>query len=337
MADEKVNILLITGSYPPKVCGVGDYTFKLLSYLKQSRDFSFDVFIKSEWSLKFFPKYLKALKATKSDFFHLQYPTEGYGYSMVPLLLIAFLPRKKTIVTVHELSNRNFLAYVYTLMLIFFARKVIVSNELERKHTCRFLLNKHKVVVIPIASNIKASEFASRKMEDRTVDLACFGHIRPLKGIEDFIETVSILPGEPKALIIGQSLKKYEDYFTDIKQKSDKMNIEVIANREEPGIADILANVKIAYLPFPDGVSNRRGSLLACIQNGCVIITRPSKFEQFNVFFSKYCYLVETNEEAGALITDLLKSEYSLKNTSNIIKTFSWQNVVKEHFALYNA
>lgn len=329
--------MLITGSYPPKVCGVGDYTFKLLSFLNQNSGFNFDLYYKDKWSLINFNRYFKDLKSKSFDFYHLQYPTEGYGYSLVPLLLIAFLPRKKTIVTIHELSSRNFLAYVYTLLLIFLARTVIVSNELERLHASRFLVNKKKVRIIPIASNIKASEFSGKKFEEREIDLACFGHIRPLKGIEEFIKAVSMLPNIKDTAIIGQSLERYEQFFTDIKEEAKKLNIQVIDNKEEEELANILANVKIIYLPFPDGVSNRRGSLLASIQNGCVILTTKSNHEHFNIYFGKYCYLVESNAEAVKSINDLLKGNLEIKDTSDLIAEFSWENVIKRHYNVYNS
>lgn len=339
MIDKKLKILLITGSYPPQICGVGDYTAKLLTFLQQNQNgnLTFDLFFKSEWSLKFFGKYFQEIKSRKSDFYHLQYPTEGYGYSLLPLLLFFFLPKKKTIVTVHELSSRNFLAYMYTLLLILFSGKVIVSNVLEQKHAERFLINKKKVKVIPIASNIKASIFSKRNFTDRKIDLACFGHIRPLKGIEDFIETTTLLNNSHNCAIIGQSLKRYESFFEDVKDKSKHLNIEVIANKDEDEIADILADVKIIYLPFPDGVSNRRGSLLASIQNGCTIITRASSYEQFNSFFERYCFLVNSNEEAGTIIDELLKGERDIKDTTDMMIAFSWDNVTKEHFAIYNS
>lgn len=337
MSSENLNILFITGSYPPRVCGVGDYTFKLLDFFKKRTErFNFDIFYKADWSIKYFRAYLAELKKIKPDFYHMQYPTEGYGYSFVPLFLFVFLPRKKTIVTVHELSSRNISAYIYTKILIMFSGVTIVSNELEREHACKFLLNKKKVKVIPIASNIKVSEYATNKFSDRPIDLAYFGHIRPIKGIEEFILTVSKLPVSSNTAIIGQSLERYEEFFEGIVSEAKRLNINVIANKGEDEIADILAKVKIMYLPFPDGVSNRRGSLLASIQNGCVIVTTTSHYEEFNVFFGKYCFLLKSNEDASDIIRKILKEEIELKDMSDIILKFSWDAVMEAHFTIYD-
>jgi len=136
--------------------------------------------------------------------------------------------------------------------------------------------------------------------------------------------------------IIGQTLKRYEQYFDNIKEVSKRLNIEIIANKEEEELANILANVKLVYLPFPDGVSNRRGSLLASIQNGCVIITKESNYEHFNVYFDNYCYLVKSNQEAVVNIGNLLDGKLDIKNSSDLITEFSWSNVIGKHFTIYN-
>lgn len=333
---DKKKIVFVTGSYPPQFCGVGDYTSKLLSCLLKKEEFSFDLFYKSEWSLKNFLKYYKELLSKKTDFYHFQYPTEGYGYSFLPLFLIVALAHKNTVTTIHELSSRNLMAYIYTLLLVFFSKTVIVSNELERKHASRFLFNSNKIKVIPIASNINASDFSKNKFVDREIDLAYFGHIRPLKGIEDFIETVSFLPKLLDVALIGQSLKNYELFFDEIKEKSEKLNIKVIANKEAEEVANILSNVKIVYLPFPDGVSNRRGTLLASIQNGCVVVSTESEYDKFNIFFGEYCYLVKSNSEAVVIIEKLLNDGYQEKDTDKIKDIFSWDNIANQHIDIYS-
>lgn len=328
-------ILIMTGSYPSDVCGVGDYTHNLINQLKKN-DSVIDLFYKDEWSIKSYKKYLKELLSQKADFYHLQYPTEGYGYSLVPLLLLLSLARKKTVVTLHELSSRNRLAYIYSQLLVFFSNKVIVTNSLEEKHARRFLFNANKVHVIPIASNIQKSTFSDVAFKERTVDLAYFGHIRPIKGIESFIHAVSLLEGKFNVQLIGQALERYLDFFNGIKIKAEELNVEMVVDKEENEVANILSNVKIMYLPFPDGVSNRRGTLLASIQNGCVVVSKKSDMEDFNVFFEKYIYLVDSDEEAADVIQKLLKEELPPKDLTQAKNIFSWDNVVSKHLRVYD-
>lgn len=328
-------IVLITGSYPPNYCGVGDYTCKLFKYLK-AKAINIDLAFKSDWSLKYYFKYLRELFKAKGDVYHFQYPTEGYSYSMLPLLLLISLITKKTIVTVHELSSRNRFAYIYTQLLIFFSNRIIVSNSLEKQHACRFIFNSSKVSVIPIASNIQKSNFSEVVFNKRSIDLAYFGHIRPLKGIENFMNVVSLLKSKFDIQLIGQTLENYRNYFEETKAEAERLDVKLIINKDEGEVADILSNVKVIYLPFPDGISNRRGTLLACILNGCVVVSIKSKIEEFNIFFQKYCYLVDSDKEAVEIIQKLLKGDLLPKDLSQIKHEFSWDNVISKHLDLYN-
>lgn len=330
------NILLITGAYPPIHCGVGDYTYNLRESLNQKGIVAVDLFYKSDWSIKLYFKYIREIYRSKCDVFHFQYPTEGFGYSMLPLLLLISLFRKQTVVTVHELSSRNMLAYIYTQILIFFSNKVIVSNNFEKKHACRFLFQTKKVNVIPIASNIKESKFCTTSFGDRGIDLAYFGHIRPIKGIESFLKTVSLLNEKYKVQLIGQFLDKYSDFFEKSVIEAKKLNVEMVLNKNEDEVADILSRVKIIYLPFPDGISNRRGTLLASIQNGCVVVSTKSEIKEFNEYFDDYCYLVDSIEEAVIIIRKLLNRELLSKKSVFATNPFSWENVVYQHLKVYD-
>jgi glycosyltransferase involved in cell wall biosynthesis len=330
-------IILITGSYPPNYCGVGDYTNKLLENLKLVETFDVLLFNRSDWSLKLYFKYLKDLINLKGDLYHFQYPTEGYGYSFLPLFLVCSFFQKKTIVTVHELSSRNRLAYIYTQILIFFSNMVFVTNTLEKKHASRFIFRKGKIRIVAIGCNIEKSKSSDVLFRDRSIDLGYFGHIRPFKGIEKYLQTVSLINNDNWNIkIIGQVLPKYSTFYEDVKRQTEKLNVEFVINKDELEVADLLANVKIIYLPFPDGISNRRGSLLAAIQNGCTIVSTKSEIKEFNDFFSNNCFLVDSDEQAAFVIEQLLTKKVFSKEQGTIKYWFSWQNVVSEHVTLYN-
>lgn len=335
----KKNIVLITGSYPPNFCGVGDYTEKLIRSLSLTNKFKIELFYKSNWGVKYFLSYFKELINKKHKIYHIQYPTEGFGYSIVPLILTISLRLigKTVIITIHELSSRNILAYIYTQLLIFFSTKIIVSNSLELKHACRFIFNKKKIFLIPIASNINQSSFSNTPFNKRKIDLAYFGHIRPIKGIENFINAVYILKENLNVQLIGQVLNKYKDFYEKISSDAKKLNIDLITDKDENEVADLLSNVKIIYLPFPDGISSRRGTLLASLQNGCVVISNKSNVDEFNNLFSKYVYLVESDKEAVDIIRKLLKNDLRPKELTQVKNIFSWENVILEHLKVYNS
>jgi glycosyltransferase involved in cell wall biosynthesis len=327
-------ILFVTGSYPPDVCGVGDYSERLFNELKTKFNF-FELFYKANWSLnKLFP-YLREIKSKNADLIHFQYPTEGYGYSFLPLLLMLFLPKKKLIVTVHELSNRTFKARLFTMILLFFSNKIIVTNEIEYAFLKKTPILKGKqIFIINIGSNIPRSKYGGRILAERKIDLAYFGHIRPIKGLESFVTVANKFSSTKKCVIIGQNLSQYQPYLKKLQTKSE--NIDYILNGAAPETADMLCECKIIYLPFPDGVSSRRGSLMAASLNGCVIVTTYSSDKLTNDIFEKYCYLVNSEDEAKSVIERLLnQGDFLDKEVTKLMNLFSWEEISRKHFDVY--
>jgi glycosyltransferase involved in cell wall biosynthesis len=328
-------ILFITGSYPPDVCGVGDYSKKLFDSLNIEFNIV-ELYHKKKWGINNLFSYLREIKLTKADIFHFQYPTEGYGFSILPLLLMLFLPKKKLIITIHELTNRTLKAKLFTVSLLFFNNSIIVTNMIELNYLKKIpFIKRKKIYVINIGSNIPASKNSTRDFMLRKFDLAYFGHIRPIKGLEGFILMSRNLGFSKKSVIIGQNLIKYESYLDGLKAIST--NITYILNETASNTAEYLSDCKVLYLPFPDGVSMRRGSLMAGALNGCIIVTTKSKDLDTNIFFSQYCYLVSNEEDAKEIIDQLLSKSKTLpyKDTSKLISTFSWDEIAKKHFRVY--
>lgn len=333
-------VILVTGSYPPEVCGVGDYVQKLSESLEAKRH-RVKIFHKSGWSIRYLVRYLKEIKENCPQIIHFQYPTEGYGYSFLPMLLMLFLPGERIIITIHEYSSRTFKARVFTFFMILMARVVIVTNEEEKIFIKQnFLLRRKDIEVINIGSNILASTESDKPFMNRQVDIAYFGHIRPIKGLEGFldcIEKIRMAAGASiNVCIIGQTIPKYQSYFEGIKMRAEKLGISFILNGSQNDTAVNLSNCKIVYLPFIDGVSARRGSLAAAAMNGCVVISTFSRSGLVNDFFEKYCYLVRDNNEAVILTRTLLNGDSLPRRASELATFFSWGSIADRHIEIYD-
>ena len=57
----------------------------------------------------------------------------------------------------------------------------------------------------------------------------------------------------------------------------------------------------------------------------------------FNNFFSKYVYLVGSDQEAVDVIRKLLKNDLQPKELTQVKNIFSWENVISEHLKVYNS
>ncbi|MGF7024157.1 glycosyltransferase family 4 protein [Sphingobacterium sp. HSC-15S19] len=334
-----MKITMVTGSFPPDVCGVGDYTYFLNKEIRKS-GYEISIFYRKNWNLFNFAIYLRQLLSNRADYYHLQYPTEGYGYSFLPLFLFAFLPKKSRIITIHEFSNRTQKARIFTAALLYFFPRIICTNHEElsyiKKH--KFLRNKD-IKIINIGSNIDRSQHALRSFSDRKFDVGYFGHIRPEKGLEEFINTVKALSLliPIRCCIVGQVLPRYETYFISLRKRCEGLPIEFILNKDSDEISDILSQIRICFLPFPDGISSRRGSMLAAAMANCIIVSRKSSIKEVNDFFKPYIYLLDDISDGADLLYTILSSKAIPKlETSALVANFSWNEIVKEHLVFYN-
>jgi glycosyltransferase involved in cell wall biosynthesis len=333
------SILFITGSYPPNVCGVGDYTKRLFTELSKNTVHTFKLFNKQKWSFKYLINYLREIKSLDPSIIHLQYPTEGFGYSFVPLFLLFFLKKIKIIVTLHEISSRTYKAKIYTYFLALISKTIVVTNDVEKQYIQkRFLFINKEIIVINIGSNIPKSDNINNKDNKRVFDLCYFGHIRPNKGIDHFFEVVKKMNQKSiniNAVIIGQTLIKYSNFAEQTIIDAQSLNIKTSLNKPEEHVADMLCSSKIAYLPFPDGVSSRRGSLIAAGINKCLLVSTFSKDEKTNLLFEKYCYLVENTEETVIVIQSILDGT-ALKKIANVFfDSYSWDLIAEQHLKIY--
>ncbi len=336
-------IVLITGSYTPDICGVGDYTEKLFNNLQKSNSSNIiDLLVWRDWSFFAFWKQYKIIKKTYTTV-HLQYPTEGYGYSLLPFLLFYLLKSKRRIVTLHEYSQRTKKARWATMLFFYCSDYIIFTTEQERDLVIKkFKFIKNKSSVINIASNI-ASPIKKIDWHDRKNDIAYFGHIRPNKGIEDFIKlakTAKANSSSLKFIVVGQVQQRFKDYANNL-FSIEENNIDFFLNHVDTSVSELLQDSKLLYLPFPDGISMRRGSFLAGVENNCLIVSNKGKFD-FGL--NEYALLLgveSTDNERFDVVLGLLSKEQKRKalldNIQNFRKQITWDGIISKHFELYES
>jgi glycosyltransferase involved in cell wall biosynthesis len=272
------DLLFITGSYPPDICGVGDHTFNLMGTCTAQ---SWEMYYRKNWSIYTLFRHVRDIYSTGANFIIMQYGTRGYGWSIVPHLLCIYyswFTRKRFGVILHELSQLSLKAYMAELLILISANKIMFTTQYEHNFAIkRILFLKSRSTVIKILSNIKASE-TIYPMEKRNIDVAYFGQIMPLKGIEKFIHDTAPLSGNIKIVIAGQVPPMFADFYNKIINMCEQTNIQIMINLKQAEVSELLNNTKVVYLPFPDGVSERRGSLFTSMVNGAVVLTTFGKF-----------------------------------------------------------
>ena len=309
------DILIITGSYPPDICGVGDHTFNLMNTCIAQ---SWKIYYRKNWKLNTLFKHIIDINSIGAKYILMQFPTRGYYWNITPHLIclyFSWFTGKCFGVIVHEQSQQSLKAYVAELLILISANKLIFTTQYERNFAIkRIPFMKNRSTVVKILPNIKVSDVIC-PVEERNIDVAYFGQIMPLKGIEKFIHDTALLSSNKKIFIAGQVPPMFADFYKKIVSLCAKTNIRVMTNLSQTEVSELLNDTKIVYLPFPDGVSERRGSLFTSMVNGAVVLTTFGNFTTKEL--EKATINVNDNK-----IQDILNNKTLLEEKQKAAKVF---------------
>jgi glycosyltransferase involved in cell wall biosynthesis len=211
----------------------------------------------------------------------LQYPTQGYGWSLVPHLLLIYgriAGRFRPVLALHEFGSLSRKSRFALALVSHFAHRVVFTAEAERQTALAHPLFSRTVPasIIPILSNI-AMNASPPPFHARSVDIAYFGHIRPNKGLETFLDTIERvreMGSKPEVAVFGKVPAGYEDFARGIAHRCEQNGCRLVLDLDDDAAARALSDVKVLYLPYPDGISARRGTALAGFANGAIVATR---------------------------------------------------------------
>ena len=325
---------LLCGPCPPGACGIGDYTVCLARALNQ-KGVQAHVISSGNWNLLGVIKREAGSGGANFDVLHIQYPTVGFGWALTPQGL-ALLQR--CVVTIHEASRAHILRKLALLPFSIRPKQLIFTSEHERQFAIKWIPWISEVsCVIPITSNIIAVEEPSNRSLD---EILYFGLIMPRKGLESVIALGELLKASGLSFrirIMGSSPPKYAAYFEELKSKASTLPIIWDHDLSEHEVAKRLASSSIAYLPYPDGVSERRATFKAALLNGVTVITTrgqhtPSSFGEIVSF----CANPKEALAAAQFLSENPAQRAKLADRAGTYaRQFTWDSIAEAHLALY--
>ena len=329
-----MKILFIVGSYPPDACGIGDYTARLVDSLKELK-VDVGVLTGQDWSPAGVPKLIDRIKSFQADIVHMQYPSLGYGYQIGPQLLANACPM---VVTIHEVTQAHFVRQLSLYGFSVRSQRIVFTTEAERsyaKRRCPWIAEKSSV--IQIGSNVPVTLMAASEKSDI---VGYFGLIRPVKGLEQVLEAASILHrsgSDLRVRIIGRVVPGLEPYYEDLRSSSRNLPIEWFIGVDDSALADLIGSCRFAYLPFPDGASERRASLIAFMEAGACIVTTNG--EQTIDFMKGAMRFSKNATDAVGIMQELRDDPDSCLHIQESVKSvaqrFSWSKIAQAHLKLY--
>lgn len=254
-----------------------------------------------DWGWLSLPRLCALALAGRYDLVHVQYQNEMYGRSAsiaaLPLLLRALSPRTPVVVTVHDYGTpwpRRLRARAvagpygkaWFLVMLRAAARVILTNEQDEwrfmRQRPRYPVPAARYVTVPIGSNLPELP-AARADDDAGPELAVgyFGFVNPAKGVETLLDAFAVAHQRcPAARLVMICALRDDAYHAAIRHKIEALGLRdaVTVTGELPDVAAAvaLARCALVVLPFRDGVSLRRTTLIAALALGRPVISTRS-------------------------------------------------------------
>jgi glycosyltransferase involved in cell wall biosynthesis len=331
-------VLMVSGSWPPQACGIGDYTERLCCELEQS---GIDVsrFVEGGLSRLYSSEAVRRANEADCDLVHIQYPTAGYGRSLTPSALPSSVRDKPVVVTLHEYSVfRWYRRAWFSPYARHCAARVFTTDEERGLFQRRFPDRGGADLTIEIASNIPAAVNVTGSPNR----VSYFGLIAPNKGIEAFLDLCEIAGAALSSFtfdLIGAIPDQHRHYAEAILQRASACQVEIAADLPNDAVAKRLATSTFAYLPFPDGASGKRGTLAAAIVNKLIVITRHSDITPS--WIRSATMDAQRPEDALKLLTrlhaDSPQREAAAKQSALAASRFRWDAIAQRHAELYRS
>ncbi len=299
---------MVTGSYPPQPCGVGDYSDRLVQELvaagtgvevitTRAEAERTDPLVRYEvenWKTSTWKRAVAWMVQRDYDLVHIQYPAKFYGYipdlAFLSAILKRGLPGVPLVATFHEFRITHLLRRLTVGGIALPVQKVILTADSERvalERMMPWLRGKTDVIqmattipTLPLSAEERDSLRISLGVREGDVVILYFGFLHPNKGIEELLKVFSLVyRARPNARLHMLSLFEpaTNPYHAQIRMQAVQLGIAdavVWAGyRSADDVSGYLSAADIGFFPYQDGVTLRRLSFMTAMCHGLPCVT----------------------------------------------------------------
>ena len=372
-----MKIGLISGEFPPMPGGVGDFTRILaenlllqghsvyvLSRAGSARE-HLPVSTVAGWGAGCLLDIRRWARRRRLDLVNLQFQTAAFNMSP----FIHFTPMvagAPVVTTFHDLRFPYLFPKAgplrdWIVMRLARASSGVIATNREDELRLRAL---SRCRMIPIGSSIKRSPLSAARRADRRRKLAVtddclllghFGFVRPIKGVDYLVDALARLRNcgrNVRLVFIGARSNIVDD-------GADSLYLRELDERiRQQGLADAvtwtgylpdeeasawLGTVDLVALPYVDGASFRRSSLIAALHQGCAIITTEPALAEPDFEHAKNLWLTPPRSSAAIAnaVLQLLSQPQRLDalraGAEQLSRRFDWQRITRDTVAFYQS
>ena len=262
----------------------------------------------NSWGVRCWRQIAGIAHRERFDILSIQYEPAAYamqaGVNFLPSVWVRRSVKTPIVTTFHDLLVPYLFPMAESLrwkVVEYLARHsdaVIVTNEEDRARFSNLQWLASKLHTIPIGSNIdpalagefdRAAERARWGIQPDEFLLGYFGFLNLSKGGADLMQALKTLSdhGLPVRLLLiggrtGSSDPTNAEYAAEVERLIESLGVKnlVIATGylEPSAVSRALSVCDVMVLPYVDGASLRRGSLLAAIAHGKAIVTTEPRY-----------------------------------------------------------
>ncbi len=326
------------------------------------------------WGFSTWPRIVAAARQCGAEVVHIQYQAAAYtmhpAANLLPSYLRARLPRVKVATTFHDLR----VPYLFPkagglrggaiLALDALSHATVVTNQADLEKlggTGRSAPPRRWL--IPIGSNVSNTPPPDFERDhwrrqvgatNNTMTVSYFGFMNDTKGVEFLVQALGLLAArrvELRLLIVGgetgdtdpTNQRYYQRIVRLIESRhlQDKVYWTGFISGEQVSAA--LLSSDLCALPFRDGASLRRGSLLAALTHGLPTVTTwPEGPEPMLVNGENVIMVEKDSPSALAAALEQLWLDPDTRNrlamgARKLAESFQWPNIAARHMGMYEA
>ncbi len=369
-----MKVCMITGEYPPMIGGIGDYTAGLVAALPNEtivltnrRAAGLRVESSPGWGLRHLPFLVRKVKALRPTLAHIQYQAAAFDLGGAVHLLPSLLKPIPTITTFHDtrepyiLPKAGGLRHRANVRLARTSAAVVVTNPDDAAALAGY--GARRAALIPLGNNVpkialSAEECAVYRTKLGAGAGAClighFGLMGPTKGLETLLDAIADRPNIRLALIgssIGDTDKTNAAASARVLAQINRLELQdrTCWTGEQPvgELSKYLQACDAIALPYADGASFRRTTLVAALANGCATVTTtgvaagdsaaglPVLHDGANVLLVPPGSPHDLQAALSLLLGDASLRRRLGECAEHTARAFDWQRVAAQHSALY--
>jgi glycosyltransferase involved in cell wall biosynthesis len=298
------------------------------------------------------------------DVVNIQYQAAAYNMNSAAINILPWRLKHivRTVVTFHDLR----IPYLFPKAgrirhkaVSFMAKQsagIVTTNTADFEKLNNEVQNP--LTIIPIGSNIKTYKPNHIEIEearenlglkDGDILLGYFGFVNESKGADVLVKALAQLPETYHLVFIGGQIgasdATNQDFAATIHEIVDEGNfsgrVHWTGFMDDKRVATFLEASDLIVMPYRDGVSLRRGTLMAAIAQGCTLVTTtpttplPDLVHGQNVWFVDQAEREQLSKAILTLVNDdALRMKLS-EGAKKLAKNFSWEEIANRTLDFY--